>query len=655
MFKSSSTVNLTKSTVSDIRDAFFDRLYEIASANSNLMFLTADMGACSLDKFKADLPGQFINVGVAEQNLVSVAAGLALAGKRVFIYAIAPFITQRCYEQIKVDLCCMRLPVTIVGVGAGITYGSDGPTHHATQDIAIMRALPGITIFNPSDAVMAAATAEISFRNDGPTYVRLDKGKWPSLYESSENFSHGLRMLQKGHDLTVVATGLMVHQARKVVERLSEHSIDAGIIDLYRLKPINKDMLLDLIGDSTPVVTIEEHSIVGGIGSAVSEILMDSGVNVPVKRFAIPEVSCSGYGSREWMHSFYELDAAALQNSIFRWWQSADMRGSDSGSNEKAHIGCDWAHCVDARKFAELVGIHNEEVPDRCLEDLKKYDYRYRLIEGAERDELILSALKKIDAEEMSVAGKEKRPLWEKGWSENLQKFLANKGNLDELVPGYYRPGQPCRFRGMFVQGKDPQFEYNVFRLIRSWVFFALLKDTPAVYEFGCGPGHNLVAMAKQFPDKQLFGLDWAVSAVELVNIIARQYGFNLTGRLFDLFKPDDGLELQKGAAVVTFGALEQLGDGYEAFLRYLLKQNPVVCVHVEPLSDFYDEKDLIDYIALKHHKKRNMLQAFLPRLKQLEKEAKIRIMQVQHVPFGGMFTEGWSYVVWQPSDRKEA
>jgi transketolase len=213
----------------------------------------------------------------------------------------------------------MRLPVTIVGVGAGITYSSDGPTHHATQDIAIMRALPGITIFNPSDSVMAAAAAEISFRNDGPTYVRLDKGKWPLLYESGENFSDGLTMLRKGHDLTVIATGLMVHQALKVVERLSEHSIDAGIIDLYRIKPINKDMLLDLIGDSTPIVTIEEHSIVGGIGSAVSEILMDAGVNVPVKRFAISEISCEGYGDREWMHTCYGLDVNGMIKSIVKW------------------------------------------------------------------------------------------------------------------------------------------------------------------------------------------------------------------------------------------------------------------------------------------------------------------------------------------------
>lgn len=367
-------VDFVKSSSSDIRDAFFDRLYDIARADGNVMFLTADMGAFSLEKFKTDLPGQFINVGVAEQNLVSVAAGLALAGKRVFIYAIAPFITQRCYEQIKVDLCCMRLPVTIIGVGAGITYGSDGPTHHAVQDVAIMRALPDITIFNPSDSVTAAGVARLAYESRNPVYVRLDKGKPPVLYDQTEQFKDGLMLLKPGRELIIITTGIMVHQAFKVAEKLSEHSIDVGIIDLYRLKPINKEMLLDLVGRSIPIVTIEEHSIVGGIGSAVCEILTDAGIDVPVKRIGIPEVPCRGYGSREWMHLFYGLDTVALHNSISMWWQSTDMRSSNNITNEKTHIAYDWTHCIDAREFAELIGVREDEIPVRCQEDLKRYN-----------------------------------------------------------------------------------------------------------------------------------------------------------------------------------------------------------------------------------------------------------------------------------------
>ncbi len=133
----------------DIRDAFFDKLYNIAKNDSQVIFMTADMAAFGLVKFKNDLPNQFINVGIAEQNMVSVAAGLALRNKKVFIYTIIPFATERCYEQLSVDACGMNLPITIIGVGPGLTYGSDGPTHHGTQDIAIMRSLPKITILNP--------------------------------------------------------------------------------------------------------------------------------------------------------------------------------------------------------------------------------------------------------------------------------------------------------------------------------------------------------------------------------------------------------------------------------------------------------------------------------------------------------------------------
>ena len=309
---------LMKVSSVDIRDAFFDEVHEMASRDRNVMFLTADMGALSLDKFKAELPDQYINVGVAEQNLVSVAAGLALGGKKVFIYTIAPFITQRAYEQVKIDLCGMHLPVVIIGVGAGITYGSDGPTHHATQDLAIMRALPGLTILNPSDSVMASAAARIAYQSRGPVYIRIDKGILPLLYDRSEDFADGLARLRKGQNLAIVTTGVMVHEAVKVADELAKHGIDAAIVDLYRIKPLNDDLLLGFIEESGRVVTIEEHSIVGGIGSAVSEILTDRGKTFPLKRIAIPERTCNGYGSREWMHERYGLDVDHITKTILK-------------------------------------------------------------------------------------------------------------------------------------------------------------------------------------------------------------------------------------------------------------------------------------------------------------------------------------------------
>ncbi len=306
-----------KTSEIDMRDAFFDELYNIARSDKQVVFLTADMSAYSLGKFKRDIKSQYINVGIAEQNMVSIAAGLALGGKIVFIYGIVPFVTLRCYEQIKVDLCCMDLPVTIIGVGAGYTYGSDGPTHHATQDIAVMRVLPEITILNPSDAVMTAAFARMAYKNPGPKYIRIERGKLPLIYNDRDNdFSDGLAEIRAGRDLTIIATGVMVHQAVMAAERLKGHSISAGVVDLYRLKPLNCEMLLKIIDKTRRVVTLEENTIIGGIGSAVSEVLTDNGRNVPLKRIAIPDQHCFESAERESLHALFNLDTDGVVKTI---------------------------------------------------------------------------------------------------------------------------------------------------------------------------------------------------------------------------------------------------------------------------------------------------------------------------------------------------
>lgn len=303
-----------------MRDAFFDELYNIAKKDRQVILVSADFGAPSLDKFRGDLSGQYINVGIAEQNMVSIAAGLALAGKIVYMYAIAPFVTLRCYEQIKVDLCCMNLRVTGLGVGAGYAYDIMGPTHHAIEDIAIMCALPGMTVLNPSDSVMAAAFAEITYKNPGPKYVRFDREKLPLIYNGRTNdFSDGLTNLKTGRDLTIIATGIMVHQAFKVTEELAKHSVDAGIIDLYRIKPMNEKLLLKAIEQPKAIVTLEENLINGGIGSIVAEILVDKGKTLPLKRIAIRDKYYFQYGGRECLHTFCGLDVDSVTKTILEW------------------------------------------------------------------------------------------------------------------------------------------------------------------------------------------------------------------------------------------------------------------------------------------------------------------------------------------------
>ena len=306
---------MSKTTI-DFRNAFFDAFYDIASVNNDLIFLTADADADSLVKFRKNHPNRFLNTGVAEQNTISVAAGLALSGKKIFIYSMVPFITMRCYEQIKIDICSMKLPITLIGLGSGLSFSHYGPAGHGVIDVAIMRALPEMTIFNPSDPVSASAFAEMAYKNFSPTYVRLHKGATPIIYKKNASFSDGFTVLKKGSDCCIVSTGIMVHRALKVANELERHSIDAGVIDIYRVKPINESLLLDSMVHYKNIVTIEENTFIGGIGSLICEVLIDNKCLIPTKRIAIKDEQCFLYGDLEWLHKKYKIDLDSIVEQI---------------------------------------------------------------------------------------------------------------------------------------------------------------------------------------------------------------------------------------------------------------------------------------------------------------------------------------------------
>ena len=303
----------------DFRNAFFDNFYNVASDNNDLIFLTADTDADSLVKFREHFPDRFINIGVAEQNMISVAAGLALSGKKVFIYSMVPFITMRCYEQIKIDICSMNLPITLIGLGAGFSYSYYGPAGHGVIDVAIMRLLPEITIFNPSDPISSASFCEMAYKINSPTYIRLFKGAVAPIYPKGTDFSDGFSILNDGSDCCIIATGIMTHYALKVAEELEKHSIKAGVIDLYRIKPVDIKLLLSTIEKYKKIVTFEENAITGGIGSLISEILIDNQLFIPVKRIAIKDEQCFHYGDIDWLYKLYKIDSDSVVNQILTW------------------------------------------------------------------------------------------------------------------------------------------------------------------------------------------------------------------------------------------------------------------------------------------------------------------------------------------------
>ncbi len=299
------------------RDAFWGRIYELARQDKDIILVTADMGAPALDKFRTDLRAQYIDVGIAEQQAVALATGLALCGKKTFAYAIAPFISLRCYEHIRVDLASMNLPVTLVGVGAGVSYDDSGPTHHAVDDLSALRILPNLKIHNITDSIMARAFADISCELDCPNYVRLDRKILPDIYEEGTDFSLGLTVLAPNADICIVATGNMVHRALEVREELKNKGRDVGVIDVYTL-PVNEDAFIDIVGNVKQIVTLEEHTLPGGLGSMICEVLADNGILKPIKRLGMDFMAgyCYKYGGRNNIQSLYGLDKDSLLNTI---------------------------------------------------------------------------------------------------------------------------------------------------------------------------------------------------------------------------------------------------------------------------------------------------------------------------------------------------
>ena len=303
-----------KRWIKGMRDSFFDSLFRVAKRNKDLILISADTGAICLDNFKKYLKKQYINIGIAEQNMIGIAAGLALSGKKVYVYAIIPFVTMRCYEQIRVDLCCMNLDVTVVGIGAGFDYSTLGPTHHGTEDIALMRVLPGMRIYSPSDSLMAELVAERTADIGGPKYIRLDRTGFPLVYQNKKeiNFKTGFNILKRGKDLYIISTGRMVLTALKVAQNLSQNSISAGVIDLFCINPLNEDAFIGEVEKVKNIVTLEEHFVEGGIGSLIGEILYKYRVKKKFSFLGIDKRFCRMYGSREYLQKINYLDPKSI-------------------------------------------------------------------------------------------------------------------------------------------------------------------------------------------------------------------------------------------------------------------------------------------------------------------------------------------------------
>ena len=255
-----------------MRNAFAAAMVELAAADKRIVLLSGDIGNRLFEPFKARFAQRFYNCGVAEANMTGVAAGLALSGLRPVTYTIAPFNTARCYEQIRLDLCYHDLAVIVVGVGAGLSYANLGPTHHALDDIALMRGLPAMTVVCPADAIETRLALAALVRRGGPAYLRLGKKNEPAVHAAVPGFEIGRGIvLREGADCCLIGTGTVMPAVGEAAMGLAEDGIESEVVSLHTVKPLDEELLERVFERHRLVATVEEHGLCGGLGGAVAE------------------------------------------------------------------------------------------------------------------------------------------------------------------------------------------------------------------------------------------------------------------------------------------------------------------------------------------------------------------------------------------------
>lgn len=301
---------------------------------------------------------------------------------------------------------------------------------------------------------------------------------------------------------------------------------------------------------------------------------------------------------------------------------------------------------LEKKDFEAALG---ESLSDTFGGKIASYHFLYEMMSPRERDAVILRILEVLNSDLMR-AGEHRLQQWESGWAENAAAVVA--GSPDALIPRYFGKYPVVRWRQEFIKPISPHFEYHMLAAIQDWIFESYLKDVDAIYEFGCGTGHNLARAREVNARAMLYGLDWAMSSQEVIALTAKQdKDIRLKGARFDIFHPDYALALDPNSAVYTVAALEQISDGFKGFVDYLLEKKPSVCIHIEPIGELLDPKNLVDFLSLQYFKKRNYLSGFLEYLRSLEKEGTIVIRKAQRSYIGSLFIEGYSVIVWSPRD----
>ncbi len=282
-----------------MRTAYLDTLYDLAAKDKNVFALISDNGAIVYDKFRKDLGNQYYNFGISEANMIASAAGMANCGKIPFAYTIGAFLAYRALEFIRNDICLQNQNVKVVGTGAGMVYSALGPTHHATEDMGCLRGLPNLTIFSPASPIEVKKVVLEAYRMQGPVYIRLGTNREGELYDSEDyDFISGKGIeVCSGSDVTIVGTGNILLDVIKAQEALAQEDISVRVINIHTIKPFDTEIIKKAVCETKGIITVEDHNVTGGLGSAVAEAIAEIGIGTKFRRIGLNDSFSKGYGT----------------------------------------------------------------------------------------------------------------------------------------------------------------------------------------------------------------------------------------------------------------------------------------------------------------------------------------------------------------------
>jgi len=324
-----------------MRKMCLDMVYQLAKEDERIFFIGSDLGVRTLDQFKEEIPSRFLMEGISEANVVGMATGLALEGKIPYVNTIAAFITRRCFEQVVLDASLHNVNVRLIGNGGGLVYAPLGPTHLAIEDMAIMRAIPNMTVVAPADADEMCRFMPLTVEHQGPIYIRLGKGYDPIVSNDAVPFEIGKAIpMRQGSDALILTTGITLKTGLDATDILKEQGVSASVLHVHTIKPLDVAAILDHAANVRAIVTVEEHTVIGGLGSAVAEVIAEAGFD-PAKRFkriGLPDVFPDQYGSQESLMERYSITATELAQTTLGLVEGRPQAASTADSQSPGKI-----------------------------------------------------------------------------------------------------------------------------------------------------------------------------------------------------------------------------------------------------------------------------------------------------------------------------